>query len=313
MARRRLITGHARSRTTASCRCRRAAASGLAACDLHRVEESFPFEIFGRDGKMRSRPRRQLRHRALTFYRCCRMGPPETTTLGISLPDRLLATRVREFPGGDRGGACPANRRCPCRSRDHRAIYEGDRDMIIMRSPLRITLGGGGTDLAVLLPRARLSDARRSTSTSTSAASRPFKPRHLSSNIRRSSTSISSTGPASDHPRSAATVPWRAARIEITTLADIPAGTGLGSRAASPRRCCARLHAYAANMIHPATGRAGLPHRNRSCSGSRSASRTSISRPIGGITCFNFRKDGTVEAAAGDVTRKPATSSTTTF
>ena len=59
----------------------------------------FSFEIYGRDGKLaHRRPRRQLRHRALTFYRMLpEMGPPETTTWEYPMGDDSWSVEFAEF------------------------------------------------------------------------------------------------------------------------------------------------------------------------------------------------------------------------
>ena len=63
-------------------------------------------------------------------------------------------------------------------------------------------------------------------------------------------------------------------------MADIPAGTGLGSSGSFTTALLKALHTYKKNLVHPArAGRAGLPHRDRPARASRSASRTSTSRP----------------------------------
>ena len=102
--------------------------------------------------------------------------------------------------------------------------------MIIVRSPLRITLGGGGTDLP--------SYYRNHGGALISAAIdkyvyvsviRPFTPGIF---LKYSSLERVERVDQVQHPimrealRVTAPDPWQ---IEITTLADIPSGTGLGS------------------------------------------------------------------------------------
>src|SRR5213078_2139824 len=102
--------------------------------------------------------------------------------------------------------------------------------MIITRSPLRITLGGGGTDLP--------SYYREHTGFLISAAidkyvyvtvMRPFAPGIY---LKYSKLEHVETVEEVQHPivrKAIEILGFRTPQIEITTLADIPAGTGLGS------------------------------------------------------------------------------------
>src|SRR3990172_7377851 len=102
--------------------------------------------------------------------------------------------------------------------------------MIIIRSPLRVTLGGGGTDLP--------SYYRHHGGVVIAAAikkyvyitvSRPFKP-----GISLKYAKLENVERVKDvqHPiirEAIEMLGFRTPQLEITTLADIPAGTGLGS------------------------------------------------------------------------------------
>lgn len=103
--------------------------------------------------------------------------------------------------------------------------------MILVRSPLRITLGGGGTDLPAY--------SRQHGGVCLSAAidkyvyvgiTRPFYPGIY---LKYSESEKCETVSEIQHPiiREVLThvFPDQRRRIEITTLADVPAGTGLGS------------------------------------------------------------------------------------
>src|ERR1700684_2519351 len=102
--------------------------------------------------------------------------------------------------------------------------------MIIVRSPLRITLGGGGTDLASyycehggFLIAAAIDKYVYVT------VIRPFTPGIY---LKYSKIEHVETVDAVQHPiirESLKDFPLGTPQIEITTLADIPAGTGLGS------------------------------------------------------------------------------------
>ena len=68
--------------------------------------------------------------------------------------------------------------------------------------------------------------------------------------------------------------------IEVTSMADIPAGTGLGSSGSFTVGVLKALHSHLRRPVtNERAGRAGLPHRDRAARASRSASRTSTPRP----------------------------------
>src|ERR1700756_3657289 len=102
--------------------------------------------------------------------------------------------------------------------------------MIITRSPLRISLGGGGTDLP--------SYYREHTGFLIAAAidkyvyvtaMRPFVPGIF---LKYSQLEQVAAAREIQHPitrEAARMLEFRTPQIEITTLADIPSGTGLGS------------------------------------------------------------------------------------
>src|ERR1700676_729150 len=110
------------------------------------------------------------------------------------------------------------------------ANFTGIPDMIIARSPLRITLGGGGTDLASyycehegFLVAAAIDKYVYVT------VMRPFRPGiYLKYSALEQVTAVADV----KHPIIREALKLQnldTPQIEITTLADIPAGTGLGS------------------------------------------------------------------------------------
>ena len=184
--------------------------------------------------------------------------------------------------------------------------------MIIVRSPLRITLGGGGTDLPSyyrdhegFLIAAAIDKYVYVTVIGRSSPASILK--YSRAGARRDRSTRSST----DHPRGAATAGIEAPQIEITTLADIPAGTGWAPPAASPPRCSRRC-TPSTQLIHPAgTRRAGLPHRDRPA-GEPIGKQDQYIAAYGGITCFTFHKDGTVDAEPLNVSQDTLSISRTT-
>ena len=138
--------------------------------------------------------------------------------------------------------------------------------MIIARSPLRISLGGGGTDL----PSYYREFGGFLIAAAIDKAVYVYGPPHLprrnwSSAIRRSSACQSR---ARSSTRSSARRCGCSAsserNIEITSMADIPAGTGLGSSGSFGDRPAQGTVPLPQQGRHArAAGRGGLPHRDR--------------------------------------------------
>ena len=169
--------------------------------------------------------------------------------------------------------------------------------MNITRSPLRITLGGGGTDLPSyyekfggFLVAAAIDRYVYVTIT------RPFAP---SIHLKYSDIEQVQTVDEIRHPiiREALRMQnLRTPQIEITTLADIPAGTGLGSSGSFTTALIKALYAHRRRLLH-------------SSEVAKLACEIEIERlkePVGkqdqyiaaygGLTCFEFHQDGTVHA-----------------
>ena len=137
--------------------------------------------------------------------------------------------------------------------------------MIITRSPLRITLGGGGTDLPSyyhdhggFLIAAAIDKYVYVT------VMRPFTPGIF---LKYSKLEHVDDVEAIHHPiirEAIRMVGFRTPQIEITTLADIPAGTGLGSSGSFTTALVKALYAHRRLLLHPAE-LAGdrVRHRNR--------------------------------------------------
>ena len=95
-------------------------------------------------------------------------------------------------------------------------------------------------------------------------------------------------------------------QIEITTLADIPAGTGLGSSGSFTTALLRALHAHAQSIIHPRELAEQACHIEIDRLGEPIGKQDQYIAAFGGITCFTFRRDGTVDAeplAIDDETR----------
>lgn len=169
--------------------------------------------------------------------------------------------------------------------------------MIITRSPLRITLGGGGTDLP--------SYYRQHEGFLISAAidkyvyvtvMRPFM-----TGIFLKYSQLEKVEGLDEvrHPilREAIRIlDFKTPQIEITTLADIPSGTGLGSSGSFTTALLKALYAHRRRMI--------LPHElaRLACEIEIDILKEPIGKQdqyiaaYGGITCFDFCKDDSVKA-----------------
>ncbi len=169
--------------------------------------------------------------------------------------------------------------------------------MIITRSPLRISLGGGGTDLPSYYRRHEgflIAGAINKYVYVT--VTRPFEEAiHLKYSRLERAASVEEVS----HPiiREALRMQnLRTPQIEITTLADIPAGTGLGSSGSFTTALLKALYAHRRRIIHPQElaelacdieiGRLGEPVGKQD----------QYIAAFGGVTCFTFHKDDSVSA-----------------
>jgi D-glycero-alpha-D-manno-heptose-7-phosphate kinase len=169
--------------------------------------------------------------------------------------------------------------------------------MIIVRSPLRISLGGGGTDL--------LSYYRDHEGFLIAAAIdkyvyvsviKPFRPGIY---LKYSEIEHVDAADQVKHKiiREALKLfPAEAEQIEITTLADIPAGTGLGSSGSFTTALLRALHAQSRNLIHPRELAEQACHVEIDLLKEPIGKQDQYIAAFGGITCFTFRRDGTVDA-----------------
>jgi len=168
--------------------------------------------------------------------------------------------------------------------------------MIITRSPLRISLGGGGTDLpsyyrdhggflvaaaidkyvyiavnATFSPRILLKYSKMETVHSVAEIEHPI--------IREAMLAVGVTNP----------------QIEIASMADIPAGTGLGSSGSFTTSLLRALHGHRNTPISPAT------LAEQACEIEIGRLKEPIGKQdqyiaaVGGITAFTFHPDGRVE------------------
>lgn len=169
--------------------------------------------------------------------------------------------------------------------------------MIIARSPLRITLGGGGTDMA--------SYYREHEGFLVAAAidryvyvtvMRPF-----TEGIYLKYSAIEHVEKVQDvkHPiiREALVMQeLKTPQIEITTLADIPSGTGLGSSGSFTTALLKAIHAHRRKLILPQDLAELACHIEIDRLKEPIGKQDQYIAAYGGITCFTFHKDGRVSA-----------------
>src|SRR5258706_9437759 len=177
--------------------------------------------------------------------------------------------------------------------------FTGGPDMIIARSPLRITLGGGGTDLpSYYRDHGGFLIAAAIDKYVYVTVMRPFTP-----GIYLKYSQLEHVDATADvhHPiirEAIKLVGFRTPQVEITTLADIPAGTGLGSSGSFTTALLKALYAHKRRLLHP----------NELAELACEIEIERLKEPIGkqdqyiaaygGLTCFNFQRDGNVEAEA---------------
>jgi len=169
--------------------------------------------------------------------------------------------------------------------------------MIITRSPLRISLGGGGTDLPSYFGKfGGFLIAAAIDRYVYVTVNRPF-----GAGIRLKYSDIENVDTVGEvrHPilrEALRMMNLRTPQIEITTLAEIPSGTGLGSSGSFTTALVKALYAHRRRLLH-------------SSEVARLACEIEIERlhePVGkqdqyiaaygGVTCFDFHPDGSVSA-----------------
>jgi D-glycero-alpha-D-manno-heptose-7-phosphate kinase len=170
--------------------------------------------------------------------------------------------------------------------------------MIIARSPLRITLGGGGTDVpSYYREHAGFLIAAAIDKYVYVTVMRPFTP-----GIFLKYSKLEHVNQVADiqHPiirEAIAMMGYEVPQIEITTLADIPAGPGLGSSGSFTTALLKALHAQEHKLLMPSdlAQRACEIEINRL--GEPIGKQDQYIAAYGGITCFHFNPDDRVSAA----------------
>jgi D-glycero-alpha-D-manno-heptose-7-phosphate kinase len=169
--------------------------------------------------------------------------------------------------------------------------------MIIARSPLRVTLGGGGTDLPSyyekfggFLVAAAIDRYVYITLHDTFVSDLIVKYSELERVPDASKLK---------HPiirEAFAMLGLNGQALELTSMADIPAGTGLGSSGSFTTALLKAMHAYKKNLVHPADLAVQACEIELGRLKEPIGKQDQYIAAYGGITCFKFLPDGKVEA-----------------
>jgi D-glycero-alpha-D-manno-heptose-7-phosphate kinase len=169
--------------------------------------------------------------------------------------------------------------------------------MIIARSPLRITLGGGGTDLpSYYSEHEGFLIAAAIDKYVFVTVMRPFTPGIF---LKYSQLEHVEAISEVHHPiirEAIGMLGFKTPQIEITTLADIPAGTGLGSSGSFTTALLKALYAHRKRLIHPQELAELACHIEIERLKEPIGKQDQYIAAFGGITCFEFHRDGKVKA-----------------
>jgi D-glycero-alpha-D-manno-heptose-7-phosphate kinase len=169
--------------------------------------------------------------------------------------------------------------------------------MIITRSPLRISLGGGGTDLPSYYKK-------HSGFLIAAAIDRyVYITLHQTfvSELIVKYSKLERVAKADDvqHPiirEAMRLVGIDGSYLEMTSMADIPAGTGLGSSGSFTTALLKALHAYKKNLVHPRDLAEQACHIEIDLLKEPIGKQDQYIAAFGGLTCFQFLPNGQVEA-----------------
>src|SRR5437764_7873741 len=169
--------------------------------------------------------------------------------------------------------------------------------MIITRSPMRISLGGGGTDLA--------SYYREHGGFLIAAAIDTYVYITIHETfvddliIKYSKLERVPVAESIEHPifrEALKLLEISETNLEISSMADIPSGTGLGSSGSFGTALLKALHTYRKNLVHPHELAAQACHIEIDRLGEPVGKQDQYIAAFGGITCFRFLRDDTVDA-----------------
>lgn len=184
--------------------------------------------------------------------------------------------------------------------------------MIITRTPLRVSLGGGGTDLP--------SYYRRSGGMVLSAAINQYVFIGINSTftddyfLKYSTLERVAVVDDIRHPimREALRLHPIGPSIEVVSLADIPAGTGLGSSGAFTVGLLRAIYAHKREVVTPGSLAEEACHIEIDRLARPVGKQDQYIAAFGGINCFEFHEDEGVEVIRSRSRPKPSTTSRNT-
>lgn len=169
--------------------------------------------------------------------------------------------------------------------------------MIITRSPLRISLGGGGTDLpSYYQNHSGFLIAAAIDKYVCITLHQTFVPDLI---VKYSKLERVNNLDEINHPivrESLRLVDVDISGLEITSMADIPAGTGLGSSGSFTTALLKALHTYKKNLVHPKNLAEQACHIEIDRLQEPIGKQDQYIAAYGGLTCFQFLPGGEVEA-----------------
>lgn len=169
--------------------------------------------------------------------------------------------------------------------------------MIITRSPLRITLGGGGTDLpSYYREHSGFVIAAAIDKYVYVSVMRPFVAGIF---LKYSRLEHVEQVDEVQHPiikEAIRMLGFKTPQLEITTLADIPAGTGLGSSGSFTTALLKALYTHRRQLLHPSELAQLACEIEIDRIGEPIGKQDQYIAAYGGVTCFHFCPDDAVEA-----------------
>lgn len=168
--------------------------------------------------------------------------------------------------------------------------------MIIARSPLRVSIGGGGTDLP--------SYYRKHSGFLIAAAINKYVYITIHERfvnellIKYSKLELVANAESIEHPifrEALKLLKIHETNLEIASMADIPAGTGLGSSGSFTTALLKALHTYRKNLVHPRELAEQACHIEIDLLKESVGKQDQYTAAFGGLTCFQFLPNDHVE------------------
>jgi D-glycero-alpha-D-manno-heptose-7-phosphate kinase len=170
--------------------------------------------------------------------------------------------------------------------------------MIIARSPLRVSLGGGGTDLP--------SYYRKHSGFLIASAINKYVYITIHERfvngllIKYSKLELAPNAESVEHPifrEALKLLNITETNLEISSMADIPAGTGLGSSGSFTTALLKALHTYRKNLVHPRELAEQACHIEIDLLKESIGKQDQYIAAFGGLTCFQFLPNDHVEVS----------------